>query len=148
MFNLKRKDQFYKPKVTKVWTLYNDVYIEFENDFVTIFEPYTHGFGYSVEGLRRFHLQKGDDIICTYNDRLYYMGPQKDEHKIVLLDNTYTQQQVASYWRAARDYLNKEYIDKPEKKRNIELWYPWKLVCMEGGYSLSALETGEAKMIV
>ena len=147
MSNLKRKDSLNTPKVTNVCTLYNDIYIEFENGFIAIFEPYAHGFGYNVEGLRRFHLKKDNDIICTYNDRLYYMGPQEDEHKIVALDNAYTQQQIASYWRAARDYLNKEYYNKPEKKRNLKLWYPYRIVCFEGESSLSDLEKGEAKMI-
>jgi hypothetical protein len=134
-------------QVQSVYTSGDDVAVTFTDGFKARYEPYTHGFGYQVEGLRRFHLQSATKNVCEYNGRLYRAGPQSNEHKIVTLAEGWTQQQVAAYWQAAREYLNKEYFEKPDKKRDEKLWYPWMLVCTEGGSDRQRLADGVAEFL-
>jgi len=132
------------PEVKEVYTYGDIVHVVFTDNHTAVFEPYTHGYGYQVEGLRRFHLKQGTTIVCTFNGRLYRSGPRDDEDQLVKLASGYTQQQAASYWEAARKYLNKEYFEKSEKKREQRLWYPWMLVCTEGGQYFHQLMEGKA----
>lgn len=119
--------------------------VEFSDGHSAGFEAYYHDFGYSIEGLRSFELYKGDKKVFAYNSRLYRVGPQPDEHKVAFMAEGYTQQRVAGYWQAARDYLNREYLEKEERPKN--LWWSWRVICAEGGSDLEELEKGIAEIV-
>ncbi len=108
------------PKVKDVNTKNGIVHVSFTDGHTAVFEPNLRYF--QVEGLERFLLKQGDIIVCTF------YGANVD--RLTKLEEGYTQQQVASYWEAAREYLNKEYFEKPDEKRDEKLRHPWILVCM------------------
>lgn len=140
-----------EPQVTSVTTRGENVVVEYGDGHKATFEPYRHGWGYQVEGLQHFLLYCGDRRVLQLNSRLYRAGPGKDEHCIVFLDPSYTQQQVAAYWDAAKKWLNENYLEKsshasedpPEIK---DLWYPW-VVVSAGWLDLDALCEGRGKIL-
>jgi len=134
-------------KVKTVETQNSEVVVNFTDGYEARFEPYSHGWGYAVEGLRRFHLRYNGETVCEYNARLYRFGPRNDENKIKFLQDGYTQQQVAAYWETAGAYLNAEYFKKERNKENEHLWYPWMLVCTEGSFDLQRLSQGCAEFL-
>jgi hypothetical protein len=113
-------------QVKTVETNGDDVIVSFTDGCKATFVPYG---GFQVEGLRHFHLKQGNTVICSYNSRLYRSGSKEDEYRIKTLREGYTQQQVAAYWGTARDYLRKEYFEKPDNEQDEHLRYPWILVC-------------------
>ena len=135
-------------QVLSVETRGDDVIVKFTDGHIAGFTPYSHGFGYQVEGLRSFRLYHAGETVCNYDARLYWSGPQEDEHKLKLLAEGYTQERAASYWKAARDYLHKEYFQKPDSKKLSRLWYPWKLVCCEGGFDVERLAEGKVQFFI
>ncbi len=55
---------------------------DFANGLRARFFPYSHGFGYQIEGLERFVLlDPHGEPICEVNCRLYRCGPMPDENK-------------------------------------------------------------------
>ena len=126
------------------------VIVEFNDGNQAVFEPYRHGFGYQIEGLRTFILMnKNGDIICKVNVRLYYAGPQNDENKIVSIIAGMTQQKVAEYWEMARQFISSKFY--PKGRDNYEIkddkyWYHER-VLNEGYFSLQRLKEGKMEII-
>ncbi len=125
------------------------VVVTFDDGHRAVFEPYTHGFGYQIEGLRHFFLYYGEQLVCQYNSRLHRCGPSKEEHRVITIADGYTPQRIAEYWRAASNYVDEEYFEKPyrEKRKCPEkLWYPWKVIG-EGGQDVEMLEEDKTSRI-
>lgn len=106
------------------------VVIQFADGVRAFFVPYSHGFGYSIEGLQRFGIE--DDhgkLVVQYNARLHRCGPQPDEHKIVVLDDGWTIARVVAYWEAARKYCTKLFYGEggrqPDREPNAKWGYHW-----------------------
>jgi len=122
------------------------VVVEFKDGNQAIFEPYRHGFGFQIEGLRTFILtDKKGDTICEINARLYYAGPQEDEYKIVLIADGLTQKKVAEYWETARQFISSKFY--PKGRDNYEIkdetyWYHERVV-HEGYFYLQELKEGK-----
>ena len=135
-------------KVVDVKTMGRKVVFLFDDQHRAVFEPYSHGIGYQVEGLMAFSLFSGDELVCRYNARIHYSGPRSDEHMIVRIEQGYTPQCVASYWKSAKDHIHREYYEKPLAKDcegPEELWYPW-MVATQGWLDLKMLEEGKTKL--
>lgn len=126
------------------------VMVEFKDGNQTIFEPYRHGFGFQIEGLRTFTLtNKKGDVICKVNARLYYSGPQDDEYKIVSMTDGLTQKKVAEYWETARQFISSKFY--PKGRDNYEIkdetyWYHER-VAHEGYFYLQRLKEGKMKFV-
>lgn len=134
-----------KVKVTAVGTVGYGAEVQFADGHRAVFEAYAHGAFYSIEGLQGWDLYKDGHKVFAYSSRLYRVGPQPDEHKITLMASGYTQQSVAQYWRAAVDYLNREYLNSPNQPK--DLWWPWRVIAGEGWMDLQALENGTAQVL-
>lgn len=129
-------------QVTDVTEQNEDVRVTFSDGYVAVFEPYSHGFGYQVEGLRCFRLYLGNDEVAVYDARLHREGPREDEHKLRHLDESCTLETVVAHWQAAREYIHEEYFEKPYQgglEHPKELWYPWKLT-REGWQDIAELQ--------
>ncbi len=140
-----------KIAISNIKVVGEDVVIEFEDGHRAVFMPYRHGFGYQVEGLMHFTLFNRDDKVFEWHGRLYRAGPAAGEHRIAFVSDDYTQESVAAYWRVAKTHIHDEYFKKPfdaDTEHPEELWYPWKVVCTEGGFDLQKLEGGDAEFLV
>lgn len=126
------------------------VIIRFINGIEAIFEPYRHGFGFQIEGLRMFILQnKNGEILCKVNSRLYYAGPQEDEHKIVSMAKGWSQKKVAEYWGVARQFISSKFYPKGRDNYDIKdetYWYHERVV-HEGYFDLERLKKAEMKYL-
>jgi hypothetical protein len=135
-------------KVTDIRYSDDNVIASFDDGHVMTFVPYSHGFGYAVEGLRGFRLDKDGESVCIYRARLYRAGPQPGEHCIGFLADGYTQQQVAAYWDTARDEAKR--LFRPagwdSDEHDDRYWYAW-IVTHEGFIDLGQLREGKAKMV-
>ena len=128
--------------VTGVSSRGEDAIFTFSDGHKAIFEAYSHGFGYQIEGLRRFSLFNGDVEVVVYNSRLYHAGPVKGEHEFVRVDAGYTLERIADYWSLARNHVNEEYYHKPNKQGregDPQLWFPWR-VTSEGWMDLERIQ--------
>ena len=138
-------------KVTEVKENHSGVVVvSFDDGHRAVFEPYTHGFGYQVEGLRHFFLYNGEQMVCQYDSRLYRCGPQEKEHRVASIADGYTSQRIAEYWRTASQHINEEYFEKPHRENREspkELWYPW-IVTSEGWQDVRVLEEGRTSLRV
>lgn len=120
--------------------------IEFEDGHRAVFEAYSHGWGFQIEGLRHFFLFKGDQQVAQYDARLHMAGPRDDEHRFVQVAEGYTVGMIASYWEAAQTHVGQEYFHKPYnegRKCPDELWFAWRATC-EGGLDLDKVKRGLA----
>lgn len=110
--------------------------ILFEDGKKVVFEGYSHGFGYQLEGLRTFELYDGDKLIFHFDGRLHYGGPSEDEYRVVPVVGGCSIQMALNYWQAARRYLNDKYFKEPrdrgEDEGPRELWFPWRLQSLSG----------------
>lgn len=135
-------------RVTNVTSQGESATIEFEDGHRVVFEGYSHGFGYQVEGLRHFFLFNGEEQVVQYDSRLRRVGPSEDEHRFVQVAEGYDLERIAAYWEAARKYLNDEYFEKPYQsgtEGDPNLWFPWK-VSGEGWMDLSAIKEGRKEL--
>lgn len=136
------------PVVTKVTTRGDTAIIKFEDGHEANFEGYSHGLGYQIEGLRHFFLFREDEKVVQYDARLYYAGPQEDEHRFVHVAEGYTREVIVKYWEAAQMYLHEEYFQKPYdegREEPMELWLPWRITC-EGGLDLDRIKESQAPL--
>lgn len=135
-------------KVTEIKCQDDNVIVQFDDGHRLTFVPYSHGFGYSVEGLRGLRLEKDGEAVCIYYARLHRTGPQPDEHKLALLADGYTQQRVSEYWNEARAETERRF--RPggwmADHRDDHWWYAWMLT-REGWIDLDRLENGTAEMV-
>ncbi|OGC94160.1 MAG: hypothetical protein A2W25_12310 [candidate division Zixibacteria bacterium RBG_16_53_22] len=124
-----------------------EIHVEFDDGHSATFEPYAHGFGYGIEGLRRFILSKGDQLVFQYDARLYRAEPQTDEEQVVFAANGYAQQLAAEYWNEAKRFADSLFRpggwdnDSPSDGRYRLAWK----VIGEGWIGLSNLKDGNAK---
>jgi hypothetical protein len=58
------------------------VVVKFNDGHEAVFVPYSHGFGYAIEGLTEFYLSIGGKKMFGYHSRLYRCGPCPNEHRI------------------------------------------------------------------
>jgi len=119
------------------------VVVEFDDGMQTTFHPYRHGFGYQIEGLRRFTIvDKDGNMMVEYNARLYYSGPREDEHQFVQMADGWTKARIVEYWEKARKFCNElfwgEGGQKLGREPNDKWWYHWR-VTMEGWIDLDKL---------
>ncbi len=116
---------------------------EFEDGHRAVFDPYSHGFGYQIEGLRHFSLYNGEEQVVQYNSRLYYAGPMDDEHKFVQVTDGYTIERIVDYWTAAKEYINNKYNEAREEGEEAagKLWLAW-MVGTQGGIDLYSIKEG------
>ena len=131
-------------KVTSVACEDQDVIIEFSDGHRAIFEGYTHGWGYQIEGLRRFSLYLGEEEVVRYDSRLHRFAPNDDEYRFVHVANGYTLEQIIHYWESAAKYINEEYFEKPYKRGKDgrqELWRPW-IITGKGKLDLQSIKEG------
>lgn len=132
--------------VKEVLCRHDSVVVVFADGHEMRFEPYTHGFGYQIEGLRKFVLLKDEKEVCLYSGRLYRCGPSEDENVITFIDNGYTQEQVAHYWDIARKGIDKLFNpDGQFDNTNKDYWYAWK-VLGEGWEGFNNLREGRARV--
>ena len=125
----------------------NIVTVCFPQNIQLTFEPYTHGYGYQIEGFRTYCLYKNDKLIFKYNSRLYRNGPQKDEHKIVVMEDGITQEKAAEYWDKAKQYITKMFAPNGISNKTVDTyWYHWR-VLGEGYFDLERLKKGECKRL-
>jgi hypothetical protein len=121
------------------------VVIRFSDGLRAIFLPYSHGFGYQIEGLQRFGIEDAyGKLLVEYDARLYRCGPQENEHKIVHMEEGWSIPRIVAYWEAAKKYCAKLFYGKtgfPEigVEPNQEWWYVWR-VTQEGWIDLDALK--------
>ena len=122
---------------------FGDVSVTFDDGHTACFEAYVGGGGVHIEGLRKFSLCKGEGrkLLFIYNGRLSRYEDERD-NKVALMADDYTQQSVAVYWRAAREYIVNE---KDAEVENADL--AWRLVCYQGDSVLCRLEKGEAEVL-
>jgi len=131
-----------KMEIKEVSERNGDVTVLFQDGHKAIFEPYSHGFGYQVEGLRRFVLKNEDDeTVVIVNGRLHRCGPMGDEGKIAQLGKGYTVQDIVKYWSGAR-----EGIIELEKGDNDKYWYPW-ILTGKGWIYIDSLKKGIMGMV-
>lgn len=134
--------------VTRVTSQGESATFEFDDGHRVIFEGYSHAFGYQTEGLRHFFLFNGEEQVVQYDSRLRRVGPSEDEHRFVQVAEGYDLERIASYWEAARKYVNDEYFEKPYRsgtKGDPNLWFPWK-VSGEGGMDLASIKEGRKEL--
>lgn len=129
-------------EATKIDYYGDDVQVSFDDGTDAYFQPYRHGWGYQVEGLRCFYLIRDNKKIVQYDARLHYSGPQEDEHKLVLNVERLSNQQIAEYWRKAKEFAFVQY--RPNKwdsdeGMNEKHWYAW-IVTHKGWIDLENLE--------
>lgn len=127
-----------------------DIEVVFDDGVSAIFEPYRHGSGYQIEGLRNFTLKNKSGIICKVNSRLYRSGPMNSENKIVEI-HSITQEKVAEYWQQSKDFVTNKFYPKGREGENYKIhddsyWYHWRVVT-EGWISLNLLKEGMMKKI-
>lgn len=97
-------------QVIKVSEDGEDIIVEFDDGVWAVFKPYRHGLGYQVEGLRHLYLlSRNNEPLFTLNARLSRNGPKDDEHKIVFIDKSLTQQIVAEYWNKAKIFVTENF---------------------------------------
>lgn len=127
------------------------VQITFNDGIVAYWEAYAHGFGYNIEGLRRYSLQQNNKTVFDYNARLFqgYDPSNTEENRIKFIAPNWTQQQAAEYWTIARTYLDWAYFKEGEldPKKREKLWWAWRIVCGEGYSDLEKLLEGTAIMV-
>jgi hypothetical protein len=115
----------------------NSIHVIFADENKAIFIPYTHGFGYSVEGLRQFIIRDSqDEIVVQYDGRLYRVGPQPDEHKLVIQKDGWPIARIVAYWEAAKVFCHALYKDSGNDDK---WWYHWVLTS-EGWIDLDSLK--------
>lgn len=129
------------------------VMVDFQDGHRAVFSPYTHGFGYQIEGMREFELLDREETkVCEYNGRLYRVGPAEDEFKLVLLSEGYTQQGVAAYWRSATSHIHNLFwrVDQEGDGRgetNQDFWYVWRVTSEGWMFGLTELEKGKLELV-
>ena len=135
--------------VTSVTSRGNSATFNFEDGHRVIFDGYTHGFIYQIEGLRHFFLFNGEERVVQYDSRLRRNGPSEGEHQFVQVAEGYDLERIAAYWEAAANYTHEEYFAKPHREgttsRNEDLWFPWRLSC-EGGMDLRSIKDGTKEL--
>lgn len=128
------------------------VIVEFDNGINARFTPYSHGFGYQIEGLYTFELLKNEEVLFRYNSRLYRCGPQDDEHCISEMKEGITQEIAAEYWKKAKDFIISKFYPNGREGENYKIhddnyWYHWRVAATEGYYDLERLTQGKCKMM-
>lgn len=139
-----------KPIVTSVSTRDDCAIFLFEDGHRVIFEGYKHGWGYQIEGLRRFRLFEGEEQVVQYDSRLRRVGPSDGEHQFVQVSEGYDRELIVSYWEAARTYINLEYLERPSeegREGDPDLWFPWR-IASEGWNDLRAIKEGQKELPV
>lgn len=126
------------------------VEVIFDDGNRAIFEPYTHGIGYQIEGLRTFTLiDENNNTLCKINSRLYRAGPMEDENKISEITNI-TPEKVAEYWKSAKDFVTSKFYPKGKEGENYKIhddyWYHWRVVT-EGYFTYQYLKEGNMQKI-
>lgn len=140
------------PEVKEIGVRGEVVEVEFADGFRAQFDPYSHGFGYQIEGLRTFVLfDKEGKPVCEVNCRLYRCGPMPDEGRIKALRQGWTQQQAAAYWTASKKAVNRLYFPPDGdighcKQSDKKYWYAWKVIG-EGWMYIDWLVKGEMDMV-
>lgn len=90
--------------------------------------------------LRRSELTIRERLVFSMRGRAgHYMD--ENDHKIEMIDPSYTQQRVAEYWEAIIVYIEREYPN------NTLLRLPKILICNYGRRDYEALRNGTAEMI-
>jgi hypothetical protein len=121
----------------------NRAVVVFDDGYAAIFEGYSHGFGYQIEGFRSFELFDDDALIAKYNGRVNrYGGP--DENRFIHVAEGCTLEMIVRYWEVSIDHINKEYFIEPHQKSHTapkELWFPW-IITSESGAALQNIKAG------
>lgn len=133
--------------VTSVSMRRDQAVFEFEDGHKAVFDPYSHGFGYQIEGLSHFFLYNGEEQVVQYDSRLYRSGPTDDEHKFVQVADGYPIERIVEYWMAAKEHINNKYNEAREEGEEAagKLWLAW-MVGTQGWIDLRMIEKGQISL--
>lgn len=138
------------PVVVRIWQEDMFAIVEFQDGTLAYFEAYSEKEG-SWDGLRGLtFFTMPTSMVFKYKGYEGQIGlPGRNERTILSMSDGYTQERVAEYWQAARDYLNREYDGhKPDFEKPRALGFPYQLICNYGNWELSKFKTGTARSLV